>query len=103
MGLGSFNFALGGYEVRLEAHPWFVSCGLGAPFSDIAAKNVGVCDNDDSDVNCLHVCCCGALSFFHGGVLVDVVEDDGDGFGVGVRYVFDVYFFCARDCSVMSL
>ena len=43
--LGSFNFALGGYEVRLEARPLFVSCGLGVPFSDVAAKNIGVCDN----------------------------------------------------------
>ena len=45
LGLGSFNFALGGCEVRLEACPLFVSCGLGVPFYDVSARNVGVCDN----------------------------------------------------------
>ena len=33
---------------------------------------------------------------------MDVLEDDGDGFGVSVHDFFDVYFFRDRDCAVMS-
>ena len=51
LGLGYINFALGGCEVRLEACPLFVSCGLEVPFSDIASEYVGVCDDDESNVD----------------------------------------------------
>ena len=51
LGLGYFNFALGGCEVIIEACPLFVSCGLGVPFSNVAAKDVGVCGDNESDVD----------------------------------------------------
>ena len=50
LGLRSFNFALGGCEVSLEVRPWFFFCKIGVLFYDISAKDVGVCDDDESDV-----------------------------------------------------
>ena len=93
LGLGLIDFLLGDGEVVLEVLPVLFHSGPGIPFPDITTKDVGVFDDDQADIDELDVSSGVFGCFRHGGVIVDIVEDGGDGIGMGVGDLFDVTFF----------